>query len=107
MIIISAGPDSGSGGKVKFRTIIPLAGFTDIQIAGPYTKWEHAHIFEEQGDKTLMLDSVVYRLPFSYLGRLVHDKIVKNQLRGHILLQGIEGKGLGRKRTNKGSIAGR
>lgn len=73
------------GLRVKWRSKIqnydPPCGFTDIQIAGPYTKWEHTHIFEEQGDKTLMLDSVVYRLPFLYLGRLVHALIVKNQLK--------------------------
>ena len=72
------------GLKVKWRSRIqdynPPCGFTDIQIAGPYTRWEHTHIFEELGDKTLMFDSVVYRLPFSYLGRVTHALIVKNQL---------------------------
>ena len=73
------------GLKIKWRSKIqnydPPCGFTDIQIAGPYTKWEHTHIFEEQEDKTLMFDSVVYRLPFSYPGRLTHALIVKNQLK--------------------------
>ena len=73
------------GLRVRWRSKIqnydPPCSFTDIQITGPYTKWEHTHIFEEKGDKTLMLDRVVYRLPFSYPGRLVHALIVKNQLK--------------------------
>ena len=73
------------GLRVRWRSRIqdynPPSSFTDVQITGPYTKWEHTHIFEEQGDKTLMLDRVVYRLPFSYLGGLVHTLIVKSQLK--------------------------
>jgi ligand-binding SRPBCC domain-containing protein len=67
--------------RSKIQNYSPPCGFTDIQIAGPYAKWEHTHIFEEQGDNTLMLDSVVYRLPFLYLGRAVHSLIVKSQLK--------------------------
>ena len=67
--------------RSKIQTYNPPCGFTDVQIAGPYTKWEHTHIFEEQGDKTLMLDSVVYRLPFLFLGKAAHALIVKNQLK--------------------------
>jgi ligand-binding SRPBCC domain-containing protein len=73
------------GLKVRWRSKIqnynPPGSFTDIQIAGPYTKWEHTHTFEEQGEKTLMLDSVTYRLPFLYLGRLTHALIVQKQLK--------------------------
>jgi len=72
------------GVKLKWRTRIqtynPPYDFTDIQIVGPYTKWEHTHIFKEQGNSTQMFDTVVYRIPFSYLGRAVHGLFVKNQL---------------------------
>jgi len=73
------------GLRVRWRSRIqdydPPGSFTDIQITGPYTKWEHTHILEEQGERTLMLDRVVYRLPFSPFGKLVHALIVKNQLK--------------------------
>jgi len=72
------------GFKLKWRSRIqtynPPYDFTDIQIIGPYSKWEHTHIFKEQGESTLMFDTVVYRIPFSYLGRAVHGLFVQNQL---------------------------
>jgi ligand-binding SRPBCC domain-containing protein len=66
--------------RSKIQTYNPPHDFTDIQIVGPYTKWEHTHSFKEQGGTTLMFDTVVYRLPFSSLGRAVHGLFVKNQL---------------------------
>jgi len=72
------------GFKLKWRSRIqtynPPYDFTDIQIGGPYSKWEHTHIFKEEGESTLMFDTVVYEIPFSYLGRAVHGLFVKNQL---------------------------
>jgi ligand-binding SRPBCC domain-containing protein len=72
------------GLKLKWRSRIqtynPPYDFTDIQLVGPYSKWEHTHIFKEQGESTLMFDTVVYKIPFSYLGRAVHGLFVQNQL---------------------------
>lgn len=66
--------------RSKITTYNPPRDFTDIQIRGPYKKWEHTHCFNETGNKTLMSDTVVYRLPFSLLGRVVHSLFVKRQL---------------------------
>ena len=66
--------------RSRIRTYNPPYDFTDIQIVGPYTKWEHTHIFKEQGNNTLMFDTVIYKIPFSYLGRAVHGLFVQNQL---------------------------
>jgi len=72
------------GLKLKWRSRIqtynPPYDFTDIQIVGPYSKWEHTHIFKERGENTLMFDTVVYEIPLSCLGRAVHGLFVKNQL---------------------------
>jgi len=72
------------GIRLKWRSKVPTynppSEFTDIQITGPYTRWEHAHRFKGKGGKTLMSDAVVYRLPFSFLGRIVHGLLVKKQL---------------------------
>ena len=72
------------GLRIKWRSKIltynPPYDFADIQIAGPYTKWEHTHSFHEENGKTRMSDTVLYRLPLSFLGRAVHRLIVKNQL---------------------------
>jgi len=67
--------------RSRIQKYNPPYDFTDIQIVGPYSKWEHTHSFKEQGETTLMFDTVVYKIPFSYLGKAVHTLIVKNQLK--------------------------
>jgi ligand-binding SRPBCC domain-containing protein len=66
--------------RSRIQTYNPPYDFTDIQIRGPYVRWEHTHRFEEKGGHTLMSDTVVYRLPLSFLGRAVHGLFVKKQL---------------------------
>ena len=44
--------------------------FVDEQLKGPYKKWEHAHIFEQQDDGVLMTDHVVYELPGGALAKI-------------------------------------
>ncbi len=54
--------------------------FVDEQRFGPYSMWHHEHHFEEISDGVLMKDKVSYKLPFGFLGRLVHPIIIKPQL---------------------------
>jgi ligand-binding SRPBCC domain-containing protein len=54
--------------------------FVDKQIKGPYAKWSHRHSFEAVGDNTIITDTVSYRLPFGFLGRIAHAVFVKNKL---------------------------
>jgi hypothetical protein len=58
----------------------PPDRFTDVQIAGPYRQWSHLHTFEAVPGGTRMGDEVTYRLPFSGLGRLFHQMVVRKQL---------------------------
>ncbi|HYQ48366.1 MAG TPA: SRPBCC family protein [Thermodesulfovibrionales bacterium] len=67
--------------RSRIQTYNPPYNFTDIQIVGPYAKWEHSHRFKEQGETTLMFDTVVYELPLSCIGRAVHAIMVKKQLK--------------------------
>ena len=50
---------------IRWRTEItewePLHHFTDVQLRGPYTLWQHTHAFEEWDGGTLCLDHVRYR----------------------------------------------
>lgn len=54
--------------------------FKDTQLKGPFALWEHTHTFTEQGNGTLMQDTVKYRLPFGSLGSLAHRFIVKKRV---------------------------
>jgi len=55
--------------------------FVDEQRFGPYRMWHHEHHFEVQNDGVLMTDRVSYKLPFGFLGKIVHTLSVKKQLK--------------------------
>lgn len=59
----------------------PPEHFTDIQIKGPYHYWSHLHTFEEFPQGTLMVDEVTYRMPFGFIGKALHNFVVKKQLK--------------------------
>ncbi|WP_123621846.1 SRPBCC family protein [Halorubrum sp. CSM-61] len=44
------------------------ARFVDEMTGGPFRKWEHTHAFYADGEETLLVDTVAYRLPFGPLG---------------------------------------
>jgi ligand-binding SRPBCC domain-containing protein len=61
----------------------------DIQLKGPYHTWKHTHRFSEVRGGTLMEDSVLYRLPFGKVGKLIGQKSVKKDI-SKIFESGIE-----------------
>jgi ligand-binding SRPBCC domain-containing protein len=69
----------------RWRTEIvawrPPFGFTDVQLAGPYRRWEHTHRLTSVDGGTEIHDRVVYRLPFEPLAGLVAPVTVSPWLR--------------------------
>ena len=57
----------------------PPVGFVDEQVRGPYRLWRHAHRFYEDGEGTIIEDTVHYRLPFTPIGDFFHP-LVRLQL---------------------------
>ena len=55
--------------------------FTDRQLKGPYTFWEHTHKFQTVDGGIKMTDEVKYRLPLGWLGIIAHTVFVKNKLK--------------------------
>jgi len=73
------------GLPLRWRTFVreydPPFRFLDVQVRGPYARWEHRHIFLAEGEGTAVDDRIVYRLPLGPLGRLAHALAVQRQLR--------------------------
>ena len=68
----------------RWRSLIreydPPYRFVDVQVIGPYARWEHRHMFVEEAGGTVMEDRVTYRLPLGPIGELVHRLGVRRQL---------------------------
>ncbi|HEY3064421.1 MAG TPA: SRPBCC family protein [Methylomirabilota bacterium] len=67
--------------RVFIREYDPPFRFVDVQVRGPFARWEHRHRFLEEDGGTLVEDRVTYRLPLGVAGRLAHALVVRRQLR--------------------------
>jgi ligand-binding SRPBCC domain-containing protein len=69
------------GAPILWRTEIvewrPPFGFTDVQRAGPYRRWEHTHRLCRVDGGTEIYDHVVYRLPYEPLAGLLAPLTVR------------------------------
>ena len=59
----------------------PPYRFVDVQVRGPYARWEHRHRLLAEGDGTWLEDRVTYRLAAGAVGRAAHALVVGRQLR--------------------------
>lgn len=67
--------------QTRIETWEPPVRFVDIQAKGPYSLWEHTHLFEEDGDlATLIHDRVRYAIPLGPLGAIAHRLFVRRDL---------------------------
>lgn len=62
------------------REYDPPYRFLDVQLRGPWGRWEHRHQFLERPEGTLVEERLAYRLPFGVAGRAVHGLLVRRQL---------------------------
>jgi ligand-binding SRPBCC domain-containing protein len=54
--------------------------FVDEQRFGPYSLWHHKHFIKEIEGGVEMEDIIDYKVPFGFLGQLVHPFLVKPKL---------------------------
>lgn len=65
----------------KITGFEPPVRFQDLQLSGPYRRWEHTHTFEAVPGGTLVHDDIAYAVPFGPLGDLANRLVVRNELR--------------------------
>lgn len=55
--------------------------FTDVQVSGPFSAWEHRHIVRSKGPgRSELEDRIEYTLPLGWLGELVAGAHVRRKL---------------------------
>ena len=72
------------GAPISWRTEIarwaPPHAFTDVQLSGPYRRWEHDHRFRAVAGGTEIVDVVRYRVPGGPFAPLVDAVAVRSWL---------------------------
>ncbi len=58
----------------------PPHRFRDVQLQGPYARWEHTHTFEAVPGGTLVRDEIEYAVPFGPLGDVANALLVRSEL---------------------------
>ncbi len=76
-----------AGGLIHQRMLMEHRGyvagsrFTDVQVEGPFARWEHSHVMESAPDGTsVLLDQIDYELPLGALGDIGGGWFVRRQL---------------------------
>lgn len=66
----------------EHHDIEPGCRFRDVQLAGPFSRWEHTHRMQQLSpDSSLLSDRIEYRLPLGFLGNLVAGRLIRSVLR--------------------------
>jgi uncharacterized protein YbjT (DUF2867 family)/ligand-binding SRPBCC domain-containing protein len=61
-----------TGWRTEITAYDPPHDFTDVQLSGPYRRWEHSHTFRATDGGTIVDDEIRYELPFSPLSEVGH-----------------------------------
>jgi len=63
------------------RDFIEGKQFTDIQVAGPFKKWEHTHKVEPvDAERSALIDHVDYTLPFGPVGAMAAGVVARKMM---------------------------
>ncbi len=59
--------------------------FTDSMVKGAFKRFDHQHIFLQEGDGTLMKDIFDFESPFGIFGKFVNTMFLTNYMRGFLV----------------------
>lgn len=66
--------------QTEITGVQKLAQFTDRQLKGPYSLWEHTHTFTATDNGVLMTDVVHYIVPMGVLGKWLNTLIIQGKI---------------------------
>jgi uncharacterized protein len=65
----------------EHRDYVEGRQFRDVQITGPFRRWDHTHRFTPEGSSACLLeDSIIYELPFGTMGKLLAGWYMRRKL---------------------------
>lgn len=65
----------------RHEAVVPGRSFRDVQVHGPFARWEHTHLFEPTETGSRLVDRVDYALPLGSIGDGVGGDAVDARLR--------------------------
>lgn len=76
-----AGP-IGIDWTLEHRDFVAGRQFRDVQVAGPFARWEHTHAIAPDGDAASVLtDTIAYDAPLRWAGGAVAEPVIGGMLR--------------------------
>jgi len=70
----------GTTWRTRIDACAPPHGFADVQLRGPYRRWEHRHAFASVVNGTRIDDEIDYEMPLGRFGDALHDRLVRPAL---------------------------
>lgn len=67
--------------KTRLCKIENKKSFTDIQLKGPYSIWEHTHTFEKLENGILMVDVIRYKIPLGIFGNWLNSLFIRKKIK--------------------------
>lgn len=64
----------------EVRDVRPGQGFADVQIAGPFSRWQHQHRFLDEDGHARLEDQVAFELPAGPVGDALLSRSVEKRL---------------------------
>jgi len=65
----------------EHRDYVEGRQFRDVQITGPFRRWDHTHRFTPEGSGACLLeDSIIYELPFGTVGKILAGWYMRRKL---------------------------
>jgi hypothetical protein len=72
----------------EHRDIQPGLQFCDVQLRGPFARWQHTHRMQPHGpNRCLLSDRIEYALPLGFLGQLFGGRLIQRQLERSFLFR--------------------